>query len=485
MARGSGSTKELTARTLATMADGAKLSDGGFDAKTRIRGRWKGSLIARRRGANVEFSLRMRADGTDKLYRVGIWSNDGDGQGTYTLSQAREEAMRLAMKYAAEGTAFKDKREAEELAEKERQKAAREELARKKREQKQAALDAAGASTLGALCNLYVDQLAARSRRSWRDVQQMFRQHIRDALPALWKMPAREVCKGDVHSILDRMLSKKIGRRVNMMRASLHAAFELGLSLENDSHLYELAPILNITENPVARIKQRGDANRERTRKLSEDELAAYMKRIGALKSPAIKAFLQCQIRLGGQRIEQLARARWSDLQDGVLTLVDAKGKGKPRQHALPIDGKVAEIIEGLRALRTKETVQLPDGSLIERLADTPIFSTTGTKQIHGSTISAAVKNVADAMVQDADASEGFVAADIRRTAETLLAKLGVSKDIRIELLSHGRNSLIAKHYDKYEYMKEKREALRRWNRMLDVLLTEAPRQKVVPLRGK
>jgi integrase len=64
-----------------------------------------------------------------------------------------------------------------------------------------------------------------------------------------------------------------------------------------------------------------------------------------------------------------------------------------------------------------------------------------------------------------------FLARDLRRTCETRLAELGVSKDIRAQLLSHGISGVQSKHYDRWAYLPEKGEALMRWERYLDGLL--------------
>ncbi|MNN75098.1 hypothetical protein D3C81_1913690 [compost metagenome] len=55
-------------------------------------------------------------------------------------------------------------------------------------------------------------------------------------------------------------------------------------------------------------------------------------------------------------------------------------------------------------------------------------------------------------------------------TAETLLAHLGVTADVRAWLLSHGRSGVQAKHYDRYSYLPEKQAALEQWGRYLDGL---------------
>jgi hypothetical protein len=51
-------------------------------------------------------------------------------------------------------------------------------------------------------------------------------------------------------------------------------------------------------------------------------------------------------------------------------------------------------------------------------------------------------------MVKEGDARAPFQLRDIRRTAETMLAGLGVSKDVRAHLLSHGLGGMQNQHYD-------------------------------------
>jgi integrase len=157
-----------------------------------------------------------------------------------------------------------------------------------------------------------------------------------------------------------------------------------------------------------------------------------------------MKIFLITQIGLGGQRIEQLLRAKWTDYSDSVLKLIDAKGRGEARLHLVPVPKWIDEIVRPLRALNSEY-----------------IFA-TGEKPLHPDSVTHAVQRICKVMK-----SEPFKAADIRRTCETQLAALKVSKDVRTELLSHGRNSLIAGRYDHHQYLDEKREALARWEAAL------------------
>jgi len=60
-----------------------------------------------------------------------------------------------------------------------------------------------------------------------------------------------------------------------------------------------------------------------------------------------------------------------------------------------------------------------------------------------------------------------FTLGDLRRTVETRLAADGVSESVRGQLQSHGLGGVQARHYDRYEYLKEKREALEALHRLM------------------
>lgn len=54
---------------------------------------------------------------------------------------------------------------------------------------------------------------------------------------------------------------------------------------------------------------------------------------------------------------------------------------------------------------------------------------------------------------------------NLRRTAETHMAALGISSDVRAQIQSHGLGGIQARHYDRHDYMPEKRAALALWVR--------------------
>ncbi|NNN90798.1 integrase, partial [Vibrio sp. 2-2(9)] len=62
---------------------------------------------------------------------------------------------------------------------------------------------------------------------------------------------------------------------------------------------------------------------------------------------------------------------------------------------------------------------------------------------------------------------EHFIPRDLRRTCKTLMGEIGLSKSVRDRLQNHALNDVSSKHYDRYEYLAEKRHALGLWESKL------------------
>lgn len=64
-----------------------------------------------------------------------------------------------------------------------------------------------------------------------------------------------------------------------------------------------------------------------------------------------------------------------------------------------------------------------------------------------------------------------FTLRDCRRTWKTLAGQAGLSKVERDLIQNHARADVSAKHYDRYDNLREKREAMQRWQEWLSRLL--------------
>jgi integrase len=196
--------------------------------------------------------------------------------------------------------------------------------------------------------------------------------------------------------------------------------------------------------------------NRVGERALSNDELVAYLGYVAAMEHGLPKLALQLQIATCGQRMQQLLRLTYADVNNATLTLYDPKGKRlKPRVHILPIEPEVDEILDALRLMNppTQELAQ-----------STPLFYSRNSLMALDS-ISSYVLQISDALLTQNLIQQAFRAGDIRRTVETMLSEaLQISKDTRAQLLSHGLAGVQDRNYDKGTHLPAKTEAMRKWN---------------------
>lgn len=68
-----------------------------------------------------------------------------------------------------------------------------------------------------------------------------------------------------------------------------------------------------------------------------------------------------------------------------------------------------------------------------------------------------------------------FTPRDIRRTWKSRTGELGISKEIRDRIQNHALDDVSSKHYDRYDYLKEKREALDKWGEHLQKVISGDP----------
>ena len=59
----------------------------------------------------------------------------------------------------------------------------------------------------------------------------------------------------------------------------------------------------------------------------------------------------------------------------------------------------------------------------------------------------------------------------MRRTAKTRMGEIGIDKTVRDRVQNHALTDVSAKHYDRWDYMPEKREALLKWAACLEDLV--------------
>jgi integrase len=454
----------LKVKELQAAKPGEWLSDGPAGS-----GRGSGVLLFRRTsaGATLAYFRYTLPDGTRDTLPIGQY--DEGGRDGMTLGEAREKAGELSRLYQSgmrnirtHIEATRRAADAAGRAEKATQEAAEREAEDRRRH------------TLQALCEAYTGALErAGKAKSAAATRSAFKCHVLEAHPDIAALPAREVTAHQVAAMVRKVREAGKERAAGILRSYLSAAFNAAKRAPFDSALPAGLIAFGIEHNPCDAIPaipvQAGD------RTLSAAELRAYvglLLRVGQADALGLElpdAALLVALLAGGQRMAQLLRAKAGDYDADTATLRLWDGKGKrqrPREHLLPLAPKAAALVAALveRATHRERERAKAEGRAPD-MASLWLFSTHGRVPMTETTPGKRVAEISASM-----GGEPFDLRDIRRTVETMLAGMGISKDTRAQLLSHGISGVQAAHYDRHAYTGEKRAALVAWEARLDAI---------------
>jgi integrase len=155
---------------------------------------------------------------------------------------------------------------------------------------------------------------------------------------------------------------------------------------------------------------------------------------------------------LTGQRVDEIAQLhkdQW-DSKEKILDWSKTKN-GKP--HTIPVGDLAAELLDSI--------VPNEHGWLFPSAMDP-------TKPVRATTLYSFMWRQRDRGVIPIVTNR-----DLRRTWKTLAGKAGVSKEIRDRLQNHTLQDVSSKSYDRWNYMPEKRDGMKKWNAWVTKLLTK------------
>jgi len=326
---------------------------------------------------------------------------------------------------------------------------------------------AAAAGTVGDLFAEYVASLRRAGRPSAREVEHALLTGKKNAAEALGRDDrAADVRPETVAAFLARVYQRGARTAADRYRSYMHAAFQWGA---RSTHDYTRSAgndgprtHYGIVSNPVGLIPRDHGANRARDRALSVAELRALWsgcegEGFSLLTTPAIRLLI-CT----GQRVTDILRARGEhfDLEAGTWEIPSELRKKDNGVHVVPLAPQAIEVLRELIDVRGK-------GILFPRKGKPHM-------PIPYQSINQALKRWAERAEVPP-----FQARDLRRTWKTLAGEAGISKEMRDRIQGHALTDVSAVHYDRYAYLREKREAMATWSAWLDGIL----RQTVVSIR--
>ncbi len=293
--------------------------------------------------------------------------------------------------------------------------------------------------TLGEAIPEFIELYAKPRNKDWKRTESVL--HKFDGLK---NRPIDQIKRQDVNKVLDDIIDNGTPYRANRALSAIKKLMNWYI-MRGD-----------IETSPVALLRP-PTLEVPRDRVLNDDEICRIWQHSNVEGYP-FGPFLKL-LMMTGQRRTEVSAMRWSELNldDGIWELPASRVKNG-RLHIVPLPPQAVDILRSLHRFLDSDFV----------------FTTTGRSAISGF---GRLKERIDAAMPDGTPDWRFH--DLRRTASTGMAKLGVLPHVIDAVTNHksGVVSGVGATYNRYTYFDEKREALELWSENL-TQLTNSPSQK-------
>ena len=308
--------------------------------------------------------------------------------------------------------------------------------------------------TVGAVVAEFIAAHVKRNNRprTAEETERLFNLHV---LPHWQNRPIKSITRRDVHALLDRVIAGGSPIAANRTFSAIRKLF--GWALSRD--IVETMPTAGVT---------RPTEEKARDRVLSDGELKSVWRaaaKIGFPFGPLVQLLI-----LTAARRDEIAGLRWSEiveiLPDRAVIVLPAERTKNGVQHEIPLSAPAIATLKSLPRINGSAFVLTTNGEAAS--------SDFGKK-----------KRRLDALLPSD--TPNWTLHDIRRSAATGMAKVGVSLPVIEKCLNHVGGSFggIVGVYQKHEFAEEKRRAFDAWAAFVSDLVFERRRQNVVRLKAQ
>jgi integrase len=323
------------------------------------------------------------------------------------------------------------------------------------------------ASTVKASVDRYLAHcdrtLKAKTAAEWRRIFE------HDVLPRWGERAIAEITKADVLGLVD----KKAGTRERKRRGAPEgAAVQAGKMLTRLRTFFGWAAANDlVTADPTAGVRKPAkEAQRDRV--LADAEIDAFWTATHSMGNPFGHLFRL--MLLTAQRESEVAGICWSELDDTeapVMWTIPASRAKNGKPHIVRLSPLAAETIAAVPRIEEQDL-------LFSGTGKTPVSGFSGAKERLD-------RRMLDALrTKDEKAKLApWTLHDLRRTATTGMARLGIAPHVADKVLNHTAGTIrgVAAVYNRFEYLDERAAALEAWSRYIEALIGRQP-QNVVSL---
>lgn len=303
-----------------------------------------------------------------------------------------------------------------------------------------------------------------KGRRTYKVVLSELEKEVYPIIPPDTK--AKDVTKSQIKTIIGNMITRGAPVQSNRVSAYLSAAFSYAIAHDNNPVRdgdNDDAPLFDVVSNIVKDIPKVEENIGER--ELTESELGFFLlnfqntKKVGILPVLLVKLM----ILMGGQRRYEIANSKWGAVDwTNRVFLTTAQLSKNRKATVTPLCDSSIEV---LMAIKNITYPNLPKAEADECY----IFCQRNRPDLPMGrfTLNTAIRR----FIEEFGWKNSFSVRDLRRTCKSLGGFVGLSKEVRDRIQNHALHDVSSKHYDRYNYLNEKRIALYEWEKYLITLL--------------
>ena len=322
--------------------------------------------------------------------------------------------------------------------------------------------------TVKQLFDGYTEKMKSDGKKSYTEVSRVL---TNDAVPILGKStPANQVTSHDIKLVIHKMIKRGAKVGSNRLRSYLSAAFTYGLRHDNDPSTMDASITFQLESNPVRDVPKAVKNEKPGDRELSPDEIKLFWDTFNDEgEYSQIEQILKLMLATGGQRVSEVSEAEWSEFNFSEKVWEIPIGRAKnSKAHLIPLNEITMELLAVVEAHRDSSRFLFPHRFDSNR----PIVMSSISKAAHRFTHN------------ESNGIKPFTPRDLRRTCKTRMGEIGISKELRDRINNHAQNDVSSKHYDRYDYLTEKKKALNAWGERLVQIISNDDFSNVIAINS-
>jgi len=337
-----------------------------------------------------------------------------------------------------------------------------EEQRREKEEQE--ARQVASATSVDALFRLYLEDMERDGKPSAYTARKLYEKDIQ---PAIGDLLARDITREHIADIIAAIADRGAQIQANRARSYMRAAFAFGLDVHTHPRWRKIAPDFKLLFNPVADVRRAVRNEPVGQRHLSKEEVRTLWRRMGVEAMAADLALAVKLLLATGQRVEEVLHAEWREFDlEEMLWIIPGdrrKTRGKTLEpHIVPLTAFHVDLLKELAEYSGHSRWLFPNSK------------DDGPRK--NNALLQGVRRFCEPEGRSTRKPfERFTPRDLRRTWKTLAGSIGLPLELRNRIQGHALGDVGSRHYDRWDYLDEKRAGMRRWTDWLDELVNGKP----------